>query len=203
MPEVAEHIQLSPRLIDLLLEHHGGGGSGVHAIGSMMMSRELVARDNPDALRAIEELEQHQRESLGKLTVKETRELQELLSWLEEDQDLVAHRRIGKVDIFIDCLEPSAGGAAAWGYNCQLECEARPGEKVVWCTGVGHPPGSKLAVDSAEAYDSVAHAAFSFATCGETGEDDEWPDETEQQAFGDAGGCAMNAEGSGYEVTRP
>jgi len=210
----AERIQKSPRLIELLGQYHGGGGSGVYSVMSRLFAGIEVPRDDEHVDRAIAELRKHQvwalehapeeAEDKSDTRAVHMRETEELIDWLEEDQDLIAHRRIGEVDIFIECKEPDAQRPHRYWYECRVECEMRPGEKASWKTTVGAPVHSDVAVDSGEAYDRVARSALTFATHDPGDEDqDQFPDDTERQAFEERGGWCYDEEGTEYLVTRP
>jgi len=181
--------------MDLLMQWHGGGGTGVYSVGSRLFAGCEVAYDDEHVARALKELNG---DLLSDCTdADQAKELEELIGWLFERQDLLAHRQSGFVHIYIECKEPDAARPGVYWYACLLRCEARPGELVEWKTTISEPMCSDVAVDSDEAYDRVARAALSFATCGEVG--DEWPDETEQQAFGDQ----LEYAGDGYQILRP
>lgn len=204
---MSDNVQPSPRLIDLLFTYHGGMSSAVYSVASRLNAGCTVARDDEKVAKAIEELRAHERwvndkagEEFDDLS-SQLDEINELVSWLEEEQDLVAHRRCGGVDIFIECKEPS--GPYRYSYDCLVQAEGRPGEVFKWKTRISEPAHSDVAVDSPEAYDRVAHAALSFATADIDDEEDrdQWPDDTARQVFGER--LEWKEDGSGYLISRP
>lgn len=210
MTATAERVQMSPRLIELLMQYHGGGSSGVYSVGSRLFDGHEVLRSDEHVVRAIAELRQHQvwlraADVSAHQRSSDMDDCEKLIGWLEEDQDLIAHRRIGEVDIYIECLQPTPAQWPRYRYRCRLRAHCRTQEWAEWRCTIIEPQRGDVAVDSDEAYDEVARAALTFALCGiNEDEEGDYPDDTTRQVFEARGGwCYESDDSDQYLVTRP